>query len=141
MIDELRAQGGKHLVFVRYAPGRASTHEWVYNGADIPNQDAVWARSQGRDRDAALALVETARTWRTPAAILRAYEAANRALLFRHGDVHGAGITLPSRAVSRLVQPEGRVHAAIVDRVIEPPCTRRPLRPRDRPARAPSRRR
>ena len=37
-----------------------------------------------------MALVETARTWRSPAAIVRAYEAANRSLLFRHGDLHGA---------------------------------------------------
>jgi len=35
-------------------------------------------------------LIDRARGWRSPAAVLRVYEAANRMLLFSHGDLRGA---------------------------------------------------
>ncbi len=56
-----------------------------------------------RSPEETMALLETARTWRSPAAILRAYEAANRSLLFRHGDVHGA-----EQLMQELLEAAGR---------------------------------
>src|SRR5215210_999551 len=57
------------------------------------------------------------------------------------GDVHGTRVARPSRGINRLVQPEGRLHVAIVDRVIELPGTPRPPPPRAPPAPALSTRR
>jgi hypothetical protein len=40
-------QGTRHLVIVRYAPGRNTNAEWVYNSADIDASTVVWARDMG----------------------------------------------------------------------------------------------
>jgi hypothetical protein len=42
--DRLLAEGGRHLVIVRYEPTHQVDTEWVYNDADIPNSPVVWAR-------------------------------------------------------------------------------------------------
>lgn len=54
IIDELRAQGGKHLIVVRYSPEHDGHHEWVYNDADIDNATVVWAREMGGSEDKSL---------------------------------------------------------------------------------------
>jgi hypothetical protein len=40
----LASESGRHLVFVRYLPGRDMHREWVYNGARIDQARIVWAR-------------------------------------------------------------------------------------------------
>ena len=50
----LEAEGGKHLVLVRYTDHNqtpAIHHEWVYNGADIDNSQIVWARESDEERN------------------------------------------------------------------------------------------
>jgi len=46
-IQNLMHQGPRHLVIVRYAPGRNTNAEWVYNNADIDASTIVWARDMG----------------------------------------------------------------------------------------------
>jgi len=46
-IQSLMRQGPRHLVMVRYAPGRNTNAEWVYNSADIDASSIVWARDMG----------------------------------------------------------------------------------------------
>lgn len=62
--DDLLRRGGRHLVFVRYAPDHVPHLEWVYNGADLEGATVLWARSMGAKADAELARHETGRaTW------------------------------------------------------------------------------
>jgi hypothetical protein len=51
LIDNLQAQGGKHLIVVRYAPAHNPDNEWVYNNADIDGSPVVWAREMGAGDD------------------------------------------------------------------------------------------
>ncbi|MDQ6666154.1 MAG: hypothetical protein M3Z23_17375 [Acidobacteriota bacterium] len=44
ILDRLRAQGGKHLVLVRYNSKHSFHSGDVYNAADIDKSDVVWAR-------------------------------------------------------------------------------------------------
>jgi hypothetical protein len=44
IISYLQASGGRHLVLVDYGNPYTGGGEWVYNVADIDNQDIIWAR-------------------------------------------------------------------------------------------------
>jgi hypothetical protein len=44
MLAQLREDGQRHLVIVRYGPKHSVHAEWVYNEADIDSSAAVWAR-------------------------------------------------------------------------------------------------
>lgn len=52
---DLMKQGGQHLVLVQYGPKHNTGNEWVYNSADIPRQQVIWARSMGKSLDQKLA--------------------------------------------------------------------------------------
>ena len=52
--QELRAEGGKHLVIVASDPQHSMEDEWVYNGADIDGSPVVWARDLGDAENPAL---------------------------------------------------------------------------------------
>jgi hypothetical protein len=54
VIDELRAAGGRHLVFVRYALPSRVEYDWVYNDAAIDQSNIVWARDMDPARNAEL---------------------------------------------------------------------------------------
>ena len=49
--DSLAVHGGRHLLFVHYPPGYNPHQEWVFNGADIPTQNVIWAHDLGSERD------------------------------------------------------------------------------------------
>jgi hypothetical protein len=51
MIQQLKSQGGAHLVIVRYADDHSPHDEWVYNDADIPESPVVWARDLGEAKN------------------------------------------------------------------------------------------
>lgn len=53
IIAKLQAEGGKHLIVVRYSPAHKSSFEWVYNSADIDSADIVWARENPPPRSPA----------------------------------------------------------------------------------------
>jgi hypothetical protein len=44
ILRELKADGARHLVIVRYGPQHQPNNEWVYNEADIDGSRVVWAR-------------------------------------------------------------------------------------------------
>jgi hypothetical protein len=44
ILRELKADGARHLVIVRYGPQHQPNNEWVYNEADIDGAGVVWAR-------------------------------------------------------------------------------------------------
>jgi hypothetical protein len=46
---QLLAEGGRHLVIVRYQPDHQVDTEWVYNDADIPSSPVIWARELDSD--------------------------------------------------------------------------------------------
>jgi len=54
LIAQLKRQGGKHLVMVRYSPDHVPHEDWVYNEADIDGSPIVWAREMDAERNAAL---------------------------------------------------------------------------------------
>jgi hypothetical protein len=60
-IKQLEAQGGKHLIVVRYGP--VQTQEWVYNGADIDSAPIVWARDMGYKNDRLLDYYKDRTVW------------------------------------------------------------------------------
>jgi hypothetical protein len=49
--NELTAEAGTQLVFVRYTPRHIFQDEWVYNAADIDASRIVWARDLGADEN------------------------------------------------------------------------------------------
>jgi len=53
VVQKLRAEGGRHLLFVDYSENWDSVHEWVYNGADLDASPVIFAhlRSPGENRD------------------------------------------------------------------------------------------
>jgi hypothetical protein len=48
VLGELQADGGRHLVIMRYGLRHAQNEEWVYNEADIDGARVVWAREMDR---------------------------------------------------------------------------------------------
>jgi hypothetical protein len=54
LVQVLEAQGGRHLVFVRYPAGHSPHEEWVYNGAELAEQSVLWARDLGEQQNARL---------------------------------------------------------------------------------------
>ena len=60
--EDLRRRGGRHLVFVRYAPSHNPHLEWVVNGADLAGTPVLWARSMGPAADRDLVRHEAGRT-------------------------------------------------------------------------------
>jgi hypothetical protein len=44
LLEELKQQGGRHLVLVRYSAGHSPHAEWVYNEAGIDQAAVVWAQ-------------------------------------------------------------------------------------------------
>lgn len=52
--DILERSPGKHLLFVKYSNGHCFCEEWVFNGADLPNQRIVYARPYTAESDEAL---------------------------------------------------------------------------------------
>ena len=53
LVQKLRAEGGRHLVFVDYSENWDAVHEWVYNGADLDASPVIFAhlRSTRENRD------------------------------------------------------------------------------------------
>ena len=81
ILRQLETSGGRHLVFVRYAPSHNVGKEWVYNGGDIDRSLVVWARELDRTSNARLVRYFAARqVWMvepdTPGAPLVPYAAA-----------------------------------------------------------------
>ncbi len=54
VIQRLESLPGKQLVFVYYAPSHPAIDEWVFNKADIPGSQIVFARLMDADSDARL---------------------------------------------------------------------------------------
>jgi hypothetical protein len=51
LLEELKRDGERHLVIVRYRPGHPWGEEWVYNEADIDGAQVVWARGMDAESD------------------------------------------------------------------------------------------
>jgi hypothetical protein len=51
LLDQLKQDGARHLIIVRYGPGHVVHQEWVYNEADIDRAPVVWARGMDAARD------------------------------------------------------------------------------------------
>jgi hypothetical protein len=49
VIARLQAEGGQHVVVVRYAADHSPHREWVFNAAEIDAAPIVWARDRGDD--------------------------------------------------------------------------------------------
>jgi len=51
LLAQLKQDGDRNLVIVRYGPEHPPQHEWVYNEADIDNSPVIWARDMGMDQN------------------------------------------------------------------------------------------
>lgn len=60
---QVSAEGGKHLILVRYAPNHNLGAELVYNGADFAETPVLWARSLGPEKDQCLRAAFSDRTF------------------------------------------------------------------------------
>jgi hypothetical protein len=58
----IKAQPGKHVVFVRYAPTYNSQNEWVQNGANLSLAPVLWVHDLGEPTNSALRQLEVDRT-------------------------------------------------------------------------------
>lgn len=58
----LTAEGGRHLLFVRYGPYHVGAQEWVYNRADVDDSPVIWARDLGAERNLELVAAYPERT-------------------------------------------------------------------------------
>ncbi len=47
IIRQLHAEGGRHVIFVRYSPPHARAEEWIYNDANIASAPIIWAHDEG----------------------------------------------------------------------------------------------
>jgi hypothetical protein len=54
IVRDLIREGGRHLVFVRYAPAHDPMFDWVYNAADPDRAPVVFAREMTPEADRAL---------------------------------------------------------------------------------------
>jgi hypothetical protein len=54
LIDQLKRDGGQHLVVVNYGPEHSVHNEWVYNEADIDRAKVVFARAMNSKQDCQL---------------------------------------------------------------------------------------
>jgi hypothetical protein len=54
IIQDLQNRGGRHLIFVRYSAQHAKAEEWIYNDADIPNSQIIWAHDMVPDENQSL---------------------------------------------------------------------------------------
>jgi hypothetical protein len=64
VVRQLERQAGRDLVLVSYSERHNSHDEWVFNRADIPNADIVWARSMTKaDNDALIAAYPNRMIW------------------------------------------------------------------------------
>jgi len=54
LAEKLIADGGDHLVLVRYREGHSTGAEWVYNEADIDGSRVIWAREIDPTHDRSL---------------------------------------------------------------------------------------
>jgi hypothetical protein len=50
ILAELKTDGGRHLVIVRYGSDHSPFNEWVYNAADIDAAPVIWAREMADNR-------------------------------------------------------------------------------------------
>jgi hypothetical protein len=51
LLDQLREDGGRHLMIVRYGPLHSPLNEWVYNEANIDGAKIVWAREMDTEQN------------------------------------------------------------------------------------------
>jgi hypothetical protein len=59
ILDQLKNEGGRHLIVIHYAPAIVNTakfgyRDWTRNGADIDGSEVVWAREMDAGRNHAL---------------------------------------------------------------------------------------
>jgi len=54
LVQRLEAEGGRHLILVRYPAGHSTHDEWVFNGAELGEQAVLWARDLGPEQNARL---------------------------------------------------------------------------------------
>ena len=68
ILEDLEAKGGNHLVVVRYEPPVPSHVEYVFNGANIDNQQIIWARwmENGSNKTVMLVNAETGKEINLP---------------------------------------------------------------------------
>jgi hypothetical protein len=51
LLDQLKEDGGRHLMIVRYGPLHSPLNEWVYNEANIDGAKIVWAREMDTEQN------------------------------------------------------------------------------------------
>ncbi|HSK11047.1 MAG TPA: hypothetical protein VK911_15800 [Vicinamibacterales bacterium] len=63
LVHRLESNGGRHLVFVRYAPGFTVHEEWVYNGAALADGSIVFAHDLGAGNAALIEALPGRSVW------------------------------------------------------------------------------